>query len=278
MITMSVKRTKQLQSILERFPRESEKETDAWLDKNARALISSSGKVPGLVQVSPPFSEGPKTTDAAGNVTSKRMKGGDAKKQGESAVMRDIWKVYATPSKIYEVLAKADPWKAKAWYALWKRDKAKSLAFLQKNAPASIRALSLGFDNGAAHIAARGKNGRVKGGYRAIVTSSAAVKRYVKTRQKNVGTLAASVPKAAGSSFGALKGVPKWISTKGSRYGYARRSKSGKRKSVTFGVTNSSVADMQRRFDYALGYRFKAMERELPYIARSLEKRLRSRL
>lgn len=264
MITMSVKRTKQLQSILERFPRESEKELDDWLDKNARALISSSGKVPGLVQVTPPFSEG--------------VKGIAAKKQGEAAVMRDIWKVYATPSNIYEVLAKSDTWKAKAWYALWKTNKGRSLDFLKKHAPSSIRSLSLGFDNGAAHIAARGKNGRVKGGYRAIVTSSAAVKRYVKTRQKNVGTMAASVPTAAGSTFGALKGIPKWISAKRSRYGYARRNKSGRKKSVTFGVTNGAITDLQRRFNYALGYRFKAMEREIPYVARSLEKRLRSRL
>lgn len=264
MITMSVKRTKQLQSILERFSRESEKELDDWLDKNARALISSSGKVLGLVQMTPPFSQG--------------VKGVAAKKQGEAAVMRDIWKVYATPSRIYEVLAKSAPWKAKAWYALWKKDKSKSLAFLRANAPASIRSLSLGFDAGAAHAAARGKNGRVKGGYRVIVTSSAAVNRYAKTRQKNVGTLASSVPTAAGSSFGALKGIPKWISSKRSRYGYARRNRSGKKKSVTFGVTNSSVADMQRRFNYALEYRFKAMERELPYVARNLEKRLRSRL
>jgi hypothetical protein len=161
---------------------------------------------------------------------------------------------------------------------LWKNDKAAAMRWLASNGSWKVRSLVQGWDGGTAHQAARGKNGRVKGSYRVMVTNASQVKKYIKTRQRNVGILAASVPTAAGSKFGDLKGVPKWVSTKKSRYGYARGNKSGKKRSITLGLTNSAVNDMQRRFNDALGYRLKAMEREIPFVARSLEKKLRARL
>jgi len=48
LITSKV-RTERLARIIRQFPRETMAEVDTWLNKNVRALISSSGKIPGLL-------------------------------------------------------------------------------------------------------------------------------------------------------------------------------------------------------------------------------------
>jgi hypothetical protein len=266
LITSTV-RTERLARIVREFPRETAGELDTWLNKNARTLISSSGKIPGLVQVTPPNSEG--------------IRGTAAKKQGENAVSRDIWKVYATPGKIYALINKlADEKTAKRWYLLHKKDPKQALAWLRTSAPSVIRQMAIGWDGGAAHDKSRRKTGRV---YlttpRVIVLNgSAQIRRYIKERQKRVGLLASSIPTAAGSRFGTLNGVPAWVKRHSSRYGYVRDKRSGKKRTITLGITSSAIEDMQRRFRYVLNYRLAAMERELPYVAAALEKKLRARL
>lgn len=266
LITSKV-RTQRLAQILRQFPRETTAEVDVWLNKNVRALISSSGKVPGLVQVTPPHSAG--------------IRGPAAKKQGENAVNRDVWKVYATPGKVYALLEKhADTKTAKRWYALYKRSPKEALGWLQNAAPSILLQMSIGWDAGAAHEKARRKNGRV---YRTtpaviVLNGSAQIRKYIKLRQKRVGLLAASIPAAAGNRFGSLNGVPAWVKRHSSRYGYVKDRRSGSRRTITLGITNSAIGDMQRRFRYVLNYRLSAMERELPYVARALEKKLRARL
>lgn len=260
-------RTQRLARIVRDFPRETSAELDTWLNKNVRSLISSSGRVPGLVQVTPPHSEG--------------IRGQAAKKQGENAVARDIWKVYATPGKIYKLITEqADEKTAKRWYALFKRAPREALGWLQNSAPLSIRQMTIGWDDGAAHEKARRKNGRVylKTPKVIVLKGTTQISRYIKQRQKRVGLLAAAIPSAAGTRYGKLGGVPAWISRHSSRYGYVKDKRSGSRRTITLGLRNSAIKDMQRRFSYVLNYRLNAMQRELPYVASALERKMRARI
>ena len=266
LITSKV-RMERLTRIVREFPLGVRTELDPWIDKQIRSLISSSGKVPGLVQVTPPHMQG--------------VRGMDAKRVGEAAVKRDIWEVYATPGKVYSMLLKAAGAKvANYWWALYKQAPREAVGWLEKSAPADIRRMSIGFDGGAAHEKARGRNGRVNLSRPSVmvISDTAAVGRYIRKRMKKVGLLAASVPSAAGGRFGKLGGLPAWVSRHTSRYGYVRDKRSRARRVVTLGMTNKAIQDMQRRFNYVLRYREAAMQRELPFVARALEKKLRSRL
>lgn len=259
-------RTERLVRIVREFPLSVRQELDPWLDKQVRSLISSSGKVPGLVQVTPPHMKG--------------VRGMEAKRVGEKAVTRDVWKVYATPSKVYELLKKIDAKQAGLWWSIYKRSPREALGWLDNAAPAQIRSMGIGFDGGTAHEKSRGRNGRVNLNRPKVIVISdtAAVGRYIRKKMKKVGLLAASVPSAAGTRFGKLGGVPAWVSRHSSRYGYVRDRRSAKKRTVTLGLTIRAVRDMQRRFTYVLQYRLEAMRRELPSVARALEKKLRARL
>lgn len=266
LITSKV-RMERLSRIVREFPLETRTELDPWLNKQVRSLISSSGKVPGLVQVTPPHSQG--------------VRGMDAKKTGEAAVTRDIWKVYATPRQVFSMLQQTAGVKvARYWWALFKNSPKEAVGWLQNSAPAEIRRMSVGFDGGAAHENARGRNGRVhlRRPSVMVITDTAAVGRYIRKRMKKVGLLAASIPSAAGGRFGKLGGVPAWVSRHSSRYGYVRDQRTRTTRVVRLGITSNAVKDMQRRFNYVLRYREAAMQRELPFVARALEKKLRGRL
>lgn len=259
-------RVERLTRILREFPSESLNELNPWLDKQVRSLISSSGKVPGLVQVTPPHMAG--------------IRGIAAKKIGENAVNRDVWKVYATPGKVYEMLAKIDKGIAARFWALHKQSPREALGWLQNSAPLSIRQMAMGFDGGTAHEKNRRKNGRVTLRTPKVIVMKglAQVRKYIRKKQRNVGLLASSIPAAAGNRFGKLSGVPGWVSRHKSRYGYVKDRKKRGRRLVTIGLSNSAIQDMQRRFNYVLRYRIDAMKREIPYVARALEKKLRARL
>ena len=267
-LIISKVRMARLSRIVREFPLETRRELDPWLNKQARTLISSSGKVPGLVQVTPPHMAG--------------VRGMEAKRVGEAAVTRDVWKVYATPRRIYELLQKSASTKvANRWWALHKRSPSEAIGWLENAAPAEIRRMTIGFDGGSAHEKARARNGRVHltRPRVLVVSDSAAVGRYIRKRIRRVGLLASSIPSAAGSRFGRLGGVPAWISSRhSSRYGYVRESRSRTKRTIRIGLTNRAISDMQRRFNYVLAYRERAMRDELPYVARALEKKLRTRL
>lgn len=266
LITSKV-RMERLSRIVREFPLETRRVLDPWINKQIRTLISSSGKVPGLVQVTPPHMQG--------------VRGMEAKRVGEAAVTRDVWKVYATPRRIYELLTKAAGVKvANRWWALHKRAPAEAIGWLENSAPAEIRRMTIGFDGGAAHDKARGRNGRVNltRPKVLVITDAAAVGRYIRRRIRRVGLLASSIPSAAGGRFGRLGGVPAWISRHNSRYGYVSESRSKTKRTIRIGLTNRAISDMQRRFSYVLAYRERAMRDELPFVARALEKTLRLRL
>ena len=200
MIIIASVNVKPLLEVFRHFPADSEDSMDKLLEEQVRLLVSSSGNVPGLVQVTPPHSKG--------------KRGNSAKIQGQNAVSNDIYQVYATPGRVWELMKQYQGIKAaNGWWRLWKEDPVKAKRFLELSAPSAIQAMSIGFDGGAAHKAARGNNGRVRGKPRVIVLNELGqLRKYIRLRQKNVGLLAASIPAAIGNKYGKLKGVPAWIS------------------------------------------------------------------
>jgi hypothetical protein len=109
-----------------------------------------------------------------------------------------------------------------------------------------------------------------------MVVSRSAYLRYERFIHKRVGMLAASIVAAYNGKYGPLKGVPAWISRHTSSWAPGSMTEepiahSGLiiRLSIDAGALSS---EMQRRFDYVLDYRIKAMQREAPYALRAAAK------
>jgi hypothetical protein len=135
------------------------------------------------------------------------------------------------------------------------------------------------FDDGAQHKKRRGKNGRVNGVKPSFtITNSMAMKAYRRRKIKNVGLLASAVPQAYNGRYGALRGVPAWVKRHAGKGGYVREQRGRSGRTVSIGITSSFVSDLQRRFNYVLKYRLAAIDRQLPYLARTFEKQLDAQL
>lgn len=236
------------------------KQATVILQKNTRALVSSSGKVPGLVQVTPPHSQ--------------VAKGSAAKKRGEAAVLRDVWRVYGTPGKAYEGIKQRNPRAAAGfWRAVSNNQWAAAEAIMQSTLHRSFQS----FDDGAEHMQRRNNQGRVSGKRPSLyVKDGKSVRGYLKRRQRNVGLLAAAIPAAYNGRYGALSGVPAWIGRHQRSWagGSMHEHKTLRRGTVIRISINAAKlnGEMQRRFIYVVGYRVKAMERETPYIIRHAAK------
>lgn len=236
----------------------------------ARLLVSSSGKVPGLVQVMPPNSDG--------------VSGIDAKKQGEAKVESDIRKAYGTPSDLWRLIRDAagknvadNFWaymKLKRWH------QANEIALRITGHGLDV------FDGGAEHRARRDPTtGRVKGGgqpkdKRVFLAPSQekSLKAYIKRKKGNVGMLASSLPDAAAPKLGKINGVPAWVSRHRGVWGRCDIRRDATSLHVTLGLTRRAVADLQRRFGYVLRYRVAAFKRQLPYIKRHALKQARMQI
>jgi hypothetical protein len=253
-----------LLKVLAQFPSQTAAEQNKLLNDNVRLLISSSGNVPGLVQIIPPHSEG--------------VSGTAAKKQGEGAVMRDLSRVYANPGTVYAAMKSigADG-PAAAYWAAWKVKDVSKMQRIADSVPSlpSQFKRHRSFDGGSEHGKRRGRNGRVNGIKPSfVVTDPAALKAYRRRKMKNVGMLASAVPSAYSGRFGALRGVPAWVKRHSAPGGYVRDQKTSAGRVVKIGITSRAISDMQRRFNYVLKYRVAAIQRQLPFLARSLEKKL----
>jgi len=259
-----------LAPLLRQAPAIARPAMQSFMRDSARALISSSGAVPGLVQVTPP-SQGKANTAA--------------KKTGEAAVMRDIYQVYTTPGKVYELLRALDAGAAAAFWIHVKKKRwevAQSILDRFPSLPSYARKLEA-FDDGREHRARRGRNGRVRGNKPSMIIAEPKwVRRYIREKQQLVGMLAASIPSAYNGRFGALKGVPAWISRHGGSWarGYVTERQDTNGTLITIGLDAGSElnAETQRRFNYVLGYRVKAMQRQIPFIARSLEAKIAAQI
>lgn len=266
MIVAEVNVRRMLQ-VIRQFPSTSNVTMEGFLKDQTRLLISSSGAVPGLVQVSPPFGNG--------------AKGSQAKKQGEAAVAGDIYSVYATPGHVHELIRRHGGARlAAAWWKVWKTNPASARQWLAQNAPGFVKSLPVGWDDGTVHRAARGNDGRVRAGRpRMIVLNELGrLKRYVAKRKRNVGLVAASIPAAAGGRFGQLKGIPAWIARHESTWGFVREERKPNGKIITLGISKRGIRGLQRRFTSVLTYRMKALERQLPYLTRKLDRQLQELL
>lgn len=237
---------------------------------SARALISSSGNVPGLVQVTPP---------------SQGKANAQAKKIGEAAIMRDVYRVYTTPGEVYKLLRALN---ANAAAAFWMHAKKKQWEQAQlildrfPSLPSYARTLKA-FDDGAEHRARRNRLGRVSGKKPSMLVADATwILRHIREKQKLVGLLAASIPAAYNGRFGPLKGIPSWISRHTASWapGFVieRPQKDGSIIAIGMDAGSGLNREAQRRFNAVLGYRIKAMQRQLPYIARTIEDRITAQL
>lgn len=94
MLTVRVNVTREL-ARFKKFGPEGRVELRDFMRRHGRALISSSGSTPGIVQLSPPHSQG--------------VRGQKAKVQGETAVSADINKVYGSPGKLYAKIREGIP-------------------------------------------------------------------------------------------------------------------------------------------------------------------------
>jgi hypothetical protein len=262
-ITAKIDASKLLK-VLAQFPAQTKQQQDKFLNDNIRLLISSSGDVPGLVQLMPP--------------NSQDVKGMAAKKQGEKAVNRDIARVYKTPGGVYAAIkALGEHGLAKSYWNAFKRQDYASMEAFANAVPGlpSHFKRHRSFDGGAEHLKRRGRNGRVNGIKPSFaVTDPATLKAYRRRKVRNVGRLASAVPGAYSGRYGPLRGVPAWVKRHSAPGGYIREQKTNAGRVVKIGITDRAISDMQRRFNKVLGYRVNAIQRQLPFIARSLEKKL----
>lgn len=278
-ITASLDMSKML-AVIRQFPGQTVTTQDDLLKEQCRLLISTSGRTQrGLVQITPPFNQGSKKPED-GTPPKNSGRGGDAKQSGINSVRYDMARIYGNPGDAWEAIKKINPGQAVAFWKAWKKKDLKTMFAIVQN----VRGLPSQFVNirkfdGGAEHKKRFKNGRLRGrGITMIVTNTSALKSYTAKKARNVGIMAAMVPYAAGSKLGGLKGVPSWVKRHKKSGGYIIPKKSRNKSSFTIGVSSRYVADMQRRMSYVLGYRMNALKRQLPYIAKRLEKKLQAQL
>jgi hypothetical protein len=254
---------------LNRLNVEAKAPLDALMQETGRLFVSSSGKVPGMVQVIPPSHQGV-TGPAAG-------------KHGEMVVRRDISRVYATPGRIYAEIAKTDAGAAKGFWAAIK-DKSvttkarsnKALGRRQDNlstAQGIIRSAGgqynniqiISFDGGTAHRSARNGLGRVtKDAPGLMVSDPKALAHYVKMRVGNVGLLG-SVMNQPAELLGA-KGVPRFIKRHGSKFGTAQILSTPRSFYIQFNLASFGEVQYLHRVPYVILYCQNRLERQWPYV------------
>ena len=240
------------------------------VDVEAGRFVTSSGKTPGMAQVTPPAHDG--------------VTGRDAQQHGEWLVKGDIRRIYADPGRAYNLIRAAcgRPAADAFWLAINGHTWLGKGGKIRKGKPALDEARRLvrslpgmagmevaPFDGGRAHEVARRK-GRVgiNRGVALIVTNWSAVKQYIKVKQKNVGIYAASLGGIA-STLGVASRLPGYIRRHGTRFGggVARDETSGYIVILTMRVPFAEK-DFIRRSDYVVKYRLNALRRQMPHVIR----------
>lgn len=223
------------------------------MERQARLLISSSGKVKGLVQATPPYK-----LNESGDGAAKALA------RGKAAVRRDVRKVYGTPGDLYAALREKDPTAARQFWAIWKSNRPTVAAEFVKPYGFTLSV----FDDGALHSERRNKRGRVWGKRKSLfVYRPAWITRYIAQKQDRVGLLASTLVGAGKSRLGSLGGVPSFVSRHASP-NWARlellEEGSGINARLTISAPYAEL-ELQRLFTYILEYRVRAFRRELPH-------------
>lgn len=265
---------------LREYPRFVNAQGLALLRKNARTLISSSGSVPGLVQVTPPFSQG--------------VRGSQAKAQGEMAITKELLGIRGGGGRrtggVFTVMAddllarNAQIHTGGATVRLFAKKNGDVYGcdralFKPRASIAEMYAQHQSMRRKDGHVSEAGGRTRDIGRWKFItqmVVSRTAYLRYERFIHRRVGMLAASIVDAYNGKYGPLRGVPAWISR------HTRSWASGSMIEVPFSSRGMIIrisidagglsSEMQRRFGYVVDYRMRAMEREAPYFLRAAAK------
>lgn len=269
MTITSVFNTDKLFDAIRSFPGKTDVELDKFLTDNVRLLVSNSrGSTPGLLQITPPSSQG--------------TKGKAAQLQGVKRVTADIAKVYRTSFTVWQEIAKINANMAKGYRAASLKGDIVRMNSIAARVPGLIAWAATpakAFDGGAEAKVRRAPNtGRVAGKYPSFTVSNPdALKKWRTEKVKRVGMLASMIPAAAGFKLGKIPGVPTWIKNQKNTSGATVTDKRGA-KSHFFRLNLEAYAtiEMQRRMNYALSYRINAIEKQVPFVIRKLEKKLQS--
>ena len=136
---------------------------------------------------------------------------------GESAVVRDIYRIYATPSQVYgEILRNGTRQQANGFYrAIRGGNIGEARGILSQSAPRfGLAEIGL-FDGGALHRARRNNRGRISPSQKVllIVTNKTALRQYVLDEVNKVGFGKAGWGNCARAfkETGATRGLPQWV-------------------------------------------------------------------
>ena len=265
---------------LHAYPRFINDQGRALLRKNTRSLVSSSGSVPGLLQVTPPFSQG--------------IRGNKAKAQGEMAITKELLGIRGGGGKrtggVFTIMAddllarNAQVHTGGATVRLFVKKNGDVYGcdralFKPRASIAEMYAQHQSMRRNDGHVTEAGGRTRDVGRWKFItqmVISRSAYLRYERFIHRRVGMLAASILTAYNGKYGPLKGVPAWVSRHAQSWAPGSMvevpfTSSGLiiRISIDAGALSS---EMQRRFGYVADYRMRAMEREAPYALRAAAK------
>lgn len=200
MLTAKIDLRRHLQKI-RHLPRQADQIMREAVEVDARGFVRD------IVAVTPP-------SQGKANKESQR--------RGETAVARDVRKVYATPGDLYALIKARNPARAGAFWKLVKArdwDGANRLARAE-NLPEMDSAVLDGQNGRAEEHARRSRGGRVRGDVpSAAVTQDRLRARYVKQMQKRVGLLASGFA-AAARRLGVR--LPAWIARHGETLGVVR--------------------------------------------------------
>lgn len=264
-----------LPQLIAQAPKIARPEMMRFVQDGTRALVSSSGNVPGLVQVTPP-------AHASG---SGLVSGRAAQQAGEAKVGRDVKRVFASAGYVYDTI-KAPAAASAFWFNL--RGKKKDYAEAERimraaSSNVKVRNASIAQrPDPALHKAARRRGTVPRVDVRQVIADPRALDRYIRLVQRRVGMLAAGIVSAYNGRFGSLRGVPAYVRRQISSWASGNiTEKGGDERSyqVTLRLDAGALnPDMQRRFNYVLGYRIKAMNRQMHYIARSIEAKIAAQL
>lgn len=241
--------------------------------REAQTFLSNTGAQSGMMQITPPSHQG---------VTGK-----DAQVHAQAKVGADINRVYLSPGLAYDdIKATSGKPAADAFWAAWrnrapmrKNGKARksvpaldAMQYGLRHASSRYRSVTVGtFDGGAEHRNAR-RRGVVppKTLPRYLATDRAALKRYIKLRQKNIG-LYASTLLGPMSALGIMSRAPAWVRRHAGQLGGSKCTLNRRNGfEVIFRLSPPFAAsDFQRRATYAVRYRIKAINRQLPILLRA---------
>ena len=172
-----------------------------------------------------------------------------ARKNGEAAVHRDIYRIYCTPGMVYgEIANNGDVGAAKAFYkAMRTGGHGVAIGLIHAHAPKFSLVQIRAFDGGKLHKSRRNRRGRVPNSQKplVLVTDPKALQRYVRAEQARVGFGKAgwaNCAKAFREGRAATRGLPGWVT---------RHRDAPASAMVTSGEGNRLTIAMQNNVEYA---------------------------